>query len=57
MLREPQHERNFLNHFKSLSARPELVEGLRDSFSATCYCLLLRHPLHSVPLFVANLHD
>jgi hypothetical protein len=37
MLRAPQHERNFLNHFKSLSVRPfgklragyELVEGLR----------------------------
>src|SRR5213593_2196687 len=23
MFREPQHERNYLNHFKSLSVRPE----------------------------------
>jgi hypothetical protein len=30
-----QPERNFLNHFKPLSVRPELVEGLRESFSAT----------------------
>jgi hypothetical protein len=36
MLREPQHERNFLNHFEPLSVRPEPVEGLRESFSATC---------------------
>ena len=36
MLREPQHERNFLIHFKSFSVRPEPVEGLRESFSATC---------------------
>src|SRR6266545_717687 len=33
MLREPQHERNFLNHFEPLSVRPEPVEGLRESFS------------------------
>jgi hypothetical protein len=36
MLRESQHERNFLDHFKSLSVRPELVEGLPESFSVTC---------------------
>ena len=36
MVRQAQHERNFLNHFEALSVRPEqLVEGLRVSFSAT----------------------
>jgi hypothetical protein len=35
MLREPQHERNFLNHFKSFAVRPELVEGLRKSVLVT----------------------
>jgi hypothetical protein len=28
MLRKSQHERNLLNHFKLVSVRPELVEGL-----------------------------
>jgi hypothetical protein len=41
MLREPQHQRHFLNHLKSLSVRPfgklrvgsELVEGLRNGWN------------------------
>ena len=37
MLREPQHERNFRNHFKASSVRPELVEGFLGSFSAAYY--------------------
>ena len=37
MLREPHAstrsaERNFSNRLKTLSVRPELVEGLRESF-------------------------
>ena len=39
MLRETQHERNFLNQFKFLSVSPEPVEGLRESFSATRYSM------------------
>jgi hypothetical protein len=33
MLRQAQHARIFVNHFKPISARPEPVEGLRVSFS------------------------
>jgi hypothetical protein len=36
MLRQAQHARIFVNHFKSISARPEPVEGLRLSFSTAC---------------------
>jgi hypothetical protein len=36
MLRQAQHARIFVNHFKFISARPEPVEGLRVSFSTAC---------------------
>jgi hypothetical protein len=36
ILREPQHERNFLDHFKAAFVRPALVDELRKSLSAAC---------------------
>jgi hypothetical protein len=36
MLRQAQHARIFVNHFKPISARPGPVEGLRVSFSTAC---------------------
>jgi len=35
-LSRDQHARIFVHHFKSISARPEPVEGLRVSFSTAC---------------------
>src|SRR4029453_10462656 len=45
MLREPQHERNFRSHFKPLSVRPELVEGLRGEVLSDL--LVAEYLLHS----------
>jgi glycosyltransferase involved in cell wall biosynthesis len=44
MLREPQHERKFLNHLGLPFVRPEPVEGLRMSFSTVCRHLILQSP-------------
>src|SRR5919106_5983866 len=38
MLREPQHERKIINDIKSTPFVLSHVEGLREGFSATCYC-------------------
>src|SRR4029077_4471662 len=49
MLRVPQHERNFLNPFKPLSVRPELVEGLRrEVFSNPLVAEYLLHPRDNI---------
>jgi hypothetical protein len=34
---QPEHEAGLASHLQALSAHPELVEGWRESFSATCY--------------------
>src|SRR6266545_3772120 len=43
-----QHDRNSLKHFEPPSVHPELVEGFRESFSATCSMVCHRH--HSAPV-------
>src|SRR4030095_567640 len=49
MLREPQHERNFRSHFKPLSVRPELVEGLRgEVLSDLLVAEYLLHPRDNI---------
>ncbi len=40
MLREPQHERKITNVIKAPPFVLSLVEGLRQGFSATDYCLM-----------------
>ena len=48
-----QHDRNFFDHFKPVSVRSfdklrtgsELIEGLRESYSATCLGNLNGHYL------------
>lgn len=49
MVREPQHERTVVNAIETPPTRPEIVEGLRESFSTACLLLILVETLTGSP--------